>query len=350
MKYAKVFFVGLGGAGQRHLRIFKQLLPEHTEFSAFRATGKTPLLNSDFTVNTGSSLKHFYGLRMFGSLEEGLAHGPDLVVIANPTSLHYETALLAAQHNAHLFVEKPFSHSLEGFETFENTVRDKQLVFFISYQRRFHPWIRKAKDLLSKQVIGKVIHAVFNVASYVPSWHPYEDFHELYACRKDLGGGVLLTEIHELDLCYWFFGRPQSIYAQGGNYSSTPMEVEDTVHLTLHYDGFVVSIHLSFMQKRNRRDFCIAGSEGYLDWTAEGNRLTVESYRDGNKTKVLSDPHLANDDLFVAQASYFLKEFKPSDIMYLDSARATLEMVEAARQSMRERREIPLPPPDRCRS
>ena len=50
MKYKKVLFIGLGGAGQRHLRILKQLLPS-ASFSAFRKTAKTPLLNSDFTVD-----------------------------------------------------------------------------------------------------------------------------------------------------------------------------------------------------------------------------------------------------------------------------------------------------------
>ena len=44
----RVLFVGLGGAGQRHLRIFRSLLPD-IDFYAFRRNKKTPLLNSDFT-------------------------------------------------------------------------------------------------------------------------------------------------------------------------------------------------------------------------------------------------------------------------------------------------------------
>ena len=46
----RILFVGLGGAGQRHLRIFRSLLP-NTDFYAFRRNKKTPLLNSDFTVD-----------------------------------------------------------------------------------------------------------------------------------------------------------------------------------------------------------------------------------------------------------------------------------------------------------
>ena len=50
MDINKILFVGLGGAGQRHLRILKELLPVQTKFSAFRTKRKTPLLNGDFSI------------------------------------------------------------------------------------------------------------------------------------------------------------------------------------------------------------------------------------------------------------------------------------------------------------
>lgn len=65
MSFSKVLFVGLGGAGQRHLRIFRQLLPEATVFSAYRRTGETPLLRSDFTVDEENSVESAYHLQIF---------------------------------------------------------------------------------------------------------------------------------------------------------------------------------------------------------------------------------------------------------------------------------------------
>ena len=56
----KIFFVGLGGAGQRHLRIFKDLLPGSVEYSAYRSTGQTPLLNSDFSIDNENSIDKKY--------------------------------------------------------------------------------------------------------------------------------------------------------------------------------------------------------------------------------------------------------------------------------------------------
>ena len=42
----------------------------------------------------------------------------------------------------------------------------------------------------------------------------------MYAAREDLGGGVILSQIHEMDLIYWFFGLPKAILCRGGKLSS----------------------------------------------------------------------------------------------------------------------------------
>ncbi len=261
----KIFFVGLGGAGQRHLRIFKDLFPGSVEYSAYRSIGRTPLLNLDFSVSTETALEKKYDLTLFNSLEEGLENEPDLIVISTPSSLHFETAKKAAERNINIFIEKPFSHNLDGFSDFENRVLEKNLYFFVSFQRRFHPYLKKIKEIIESGILGKIITANFNVASYVPAWHPYEDYKQLYACRADLGGGVLLTEIHELDLCYWYFGLPDYVSCIGGNYSNIKLDVEDTTHITLEYKDFAVQINLCFMQQHNRRDLYIAGTNGYVE-------------------------------------------------------------------------------------
>lgn len=333
MDINRIFFVGLGGAGQRHLRIFRQLLPQTTEFSAFRSQFKTPLLKGDFSVDKSSTVEEKYNLKLFDTLEEGLDNQPDLIVISTPTAFHLEVAKKAAKNKTNLFIEKPFSNNLVGFEEFEREVLRNELCFFVSFQRRFHFFLRKIKYLISNKVVGEIVSARFNVTSFVPDWHPFENFKELYACRKDLGGGVLLTEIHELDLCCWYFGLPSSVYCLGGNYSGEIMDVEDTVHVTLDYGQFAASIDLSFMLKPNRRGIYIGGTEGYIEWDSRGNTLTVENYVNQEK-EFFSDPNYSNDAMFIAQASYFLSEFEQTDEHYLEATKASLMLVGAAKESM----------------
>ena len=62
--YKCILFLGLGGAGQRHLRILRERLP-NARMIGVRKTGKTPLLNSDFTVNNGATLESEYDIEFF---------------------------------------------------------------------------------------------------------------------------------------------------------------------------------------------------------------------------------------------------------------------------------------------
>ena len=336
----KIFFVGLGGAGQRHLRIFKDLLPASVQFSTYRSTGRTPLLNPDFSVNNTISIKKKYHLTFFNSLEDGLDNNPDLIVISTPSSLHFEVVKKAAERNINIFVEKPFSHNLDGFSDFENLVLEKNLYFFISFQRRFHPYLKRIMEIIKSGMLGKIITANFNVASYVPEWHPYEDYKQLYACRADLGGGVLLTEIHEFDLCYWYFGLPDYVSCVGGNYSDIKLDVEDTTHISLEYHDFAVQVNLCFMQQHKRRDLYISGTNGYVEWSEIGNTFKFITYNEGNE-ELLCDPDYTNDEIFISQAKYFLNEFNKSDNQsYLESAKGSIVIVQAAKESMKTGRKV----------
>lgn len=338
----KILFVGLGGAGQRHARIFRSLLPG-AEFTAYRARRTTPLLHADFSLDGDAEVESRYGLRPFQSLEAALDDHPDLAVIATPTALHMAVARQAAERGIGLFVEKPLSHDLDGVAELREAVARNALPFMVSFQRRFHPLIARARSMIAEGIIGKIVSASFTVASYVPAWHPYEDFRSLYAVRRDLGGGVLLTEIHEIDLCAWFFGPPETVYCNSGTFGGVPMDVEDTAQISLRYPDFAVRVDLCFMQRRTGRSFAVAGTDGHLEWSQDGNVLIHEDYLREKRTET-ADPDFPNDAMFLNQARYLFGPFDPAvdTGCYLDAAALSLEIVAAAKRSMTTGRAEPV--------
>ena len=338
MKRSKVLFVGLGGAGQRHLRILKQLLPGDTSFTAFRRTAKTPLLRSDFSVDESNNISDTYGVKIFNDIESAFADNPSLTVISTPTSCHREPLFFALEAGSAVIVEKPWAEDLTGFKEFCKGMLKKELPFLISFQRRYHPLIAKAKQFISAGKIGKPMVASFTVFSDVTTWHGYEDWRTLYAVRKDLGGGVLLTEIHEIDLAYWFFGLPTAVHCTGGNRGPEKLDVEDTVQLSLTYDAFSVQITLCFMQKKRMRHFHIAGTEGALSWNEENNKLILSPFTEAPEE--FTAPSFTNDSMFIAQAEHFLSGWDLKDSKAsLSAAGASLAIVEAARNSMQSGKE-----------
>ncbi len=338
MSYAKVLFIGLGGAGQRHMRILRQLLPTDTQFIAFRRYGRTPLLNPDFTVDSSRALEEAFDLSLFPSLESAFADGPDLTVVATPTSAHRKAMTLALEAGSGIIVEKPWAESLEGFDSFRDAITGKCLPFQISFQRRFHPLIAKARDLVVGGHIGKPVSASFSVYSYVPAWHPYEDWRSLYAVRKELGGGVLLTECHEIDLAYWYFGLPDAVFCTGGNRAAVELDVEDTAQMTLLYADFSVQINLCFLHAKPSRHFHIAGTKGCITCSDNWNKLTFNAF-DAPRTEQVSVPNVGNDSMFVAQARAFLHDWSATDTQNaLAAAGGSLAIIDAARCSMASRR------------
>ena len=311
-----ILFRGLGGAGQRHLRIFSQLLPSVRTIGA-RKTGNTPLLNSNFTVSNSSNLESKYGIEIFSDFEEAYSQNPDLTVIATPTSNHCKDIIYAAERGVDVFVEKPGSVSFKEAKRIIDAVKANEIRFFISYQRRFHPMIEKYNEIRSNVDLGKIVSIKVDVNSYVPDWHPYEDFRELYACKKDLGGGVLRTEIHEIDLINWFFGPPKTISAKGGCYGPYDLDVEDTINLKLDYDSFVATINLCFMNKKQNREIFIQSEYGSVLLDFLKNRLVVEN----NKTNDIKnyDYSIENDRMFELQALYFLNKFDEYKNDYVDA-------------------------------
>jgi predicted dehydrogenase len=337
VSFSKVLFIGLGGAGQRHLRIFRQLLPPCTVFSAYRSSSATPLLRSDFSVDEHNTVERAYGLKTYDSLKSAFASSPDLTVISTPTAFHRQPMLMAMEAGSGVLVEKPWAENLDGFTDFADGMRTKELPFLISFQRRFHPLISRACQIVKSGTIGRPISASFTVYSHVPSWHQYEDWHNLYAVRKDFGGGVLLTEIHEVDLAYWFFGVPDVVFCVGGNRGTEKIEVEDTVQMTLLYQHFSVQITLCFMHKKTSRTFQIAGTEGDIVWNEEGNKLTVNPFP-GN-VEIYAEPSYSNDTMFIAQGNFFLHSWTKYDTNEsLRAAEVSLAIVDAARRSIRSKR------------
>jgi len=330
--FKHILFIGLGGAGQRHLRIFSELCPK-AKFSAYRRTSKTPLLNSDFSVDNNHSLEEKYNLEFYSNMADAFKSKPDLTVISTPTSTHLEPMMLAAKSGSSVLVEKPWSDSLKKFKEFKNIVLEKELDFHISFQRRFHPMLSRAHELLSQNYIGNIMAASFTVYSNVPFWHPYENWKNLYAVRSDLGGGVLLTEIHEIDLICWFFGLPLSVFCSGGNRSSESLEVEDTVQMMLLYSNFSVQLTLCFMHEHTKRNFHIAGSNGEILWDDKSNTLSARTYHEG--LEKFSDSDFSDGDMFVKQAKCFLEKWSSAKtISSLESASSTMSIVEAAKKSM----------------
>lgn len=306
----RVLFVGLGGIGQRHLRNVRALLGDRVAVDAYRVRREQAVLDDQLRVVQGVTLEERYGVQVFSELDLALEQGPDVVFITNPSSLHVPVARRAAEANAHLFIEKPLSHSLEGVEELAEVVERRGLVAFVAYQLRRHPGFRRLQQRLEQRSIGRLLSVRADVGEYLPGFHPYEDYRRMYASQRALGGGVTLSQIHELDYLIALFGRPRRAFSMGGKVSELEVDVDDLSSSLIEFrrpDGgrLIAELHQDFFQRPTSRSCVVVGERGRLEWSLSERRFRHWGV-DGSLIEEEDYGAFPRNQAFAEELDYFL--------------------------------------------
>ena len=265
-----VLFAGLGSAGRRHLRNYAALQKEAgAEAPAvLYRTGRGPAGTAALQPLPDAPAGAVTETR----LAAALAHGPRAAVIANPTSLHVETALACASAGCGLLVEKPLSHATDGLDELERVVASRGLVAVVGFMFRFHPTLRQVHAWLADGAVGRVVLAEARWGEYLPGWHPAEDHRSGYSARRDLGGGPVHTLSHPLDYLRWLLGAAEEgdvahVQAVTAQRAGLGIETEDVAAATLTFEGgAVATVGLDFAARPPRHDLYVVGSEGSVRW------------------------------------------------------------------------------------
>jgi predicted dehydrogenase len=285
---------GLGSMGRRHLRNLVQL--GERDIVLFR-TGHSTLPDDELS-----------GYLVETDLAAALARRPDAVIVSNPTALHLDVAIPAAQAGCHLLIEKPVSHNLDRVGELEAAVARGGGRVLVGFQFRFHPGLRTAERLLEEDAIGRPLSVRAHWGEYLPGWHPWEDFHQSYSARADLGGGVVLTLSHPFDYLRWLLGEVAALWAMTGTLGNLGLEVEDTAEVGLRFgSGCLGSVHLDYLQRPPEHHLEIVGEEGTIRWNNSDG--AVQLFRSSGQTweTYSAPPGFERNELFLAELRHFLE-------------------------------------------
>jgi predicted dehydrogenase len=252
----KFLISGLGSIGRRH---FRNLFALGERDIVLHRTHRATLPDDELT-----------GFPVETDLAAALAQHPHALIVANPTALHLEVAIPAAEAGCHILMEKPISNSLERVDELESALQHGGGQLLTGFQFRFHPGLRQVKQWLEAGVIGEPLSTRAHWGEYLPNWHPWEDYTQGYAARPDLGGGVVLTLSHPLDYLRWLLGEVKAVWAFTSN-RGLGMPVEDSAEIGLRFtnngnDGCLGSLHLDYNQRPPSHTLEITGRQGRIVW------------------------------------------------------------------------------------
>jgi predicted dehydrogenase len=343
----RVLFCGLGGIGQRHLRNLRSLLGEQLEVHAYRVRRQRHKLQDNLSIEANADLETDYAIIVHTDLASAMAVRPEAVFVCNPSSLHTEIALAAARAGAHVFMEKPVSNTMEGLDELAEVVASRKLVCYVGYNFRFHPGLQRIKALLDEHFFGNILSVQAEVGEYLPGWHKYEDYRQMYASRADQGGGVILSQIHEMDLIYWYFGLPKTILCRGGKLSNLEIDVEDTATSLMQYEGvlgrFPIHLHQDFVQRPPVRTFKIAGDRGSVKINMIESSMHIYGEQ-GEELEALDFTGFQRNDMFLQQTRHFLDCIRRGEKPQVDlhDGVQSLRLALAARESLASGAEVQL--------
>lgn len=325
----KFLICGLGSIGQRHFRNLKSLGVH--DIAVFRTgRGQTDFVNRFIAEHKPV---------VFTDLAEALVTKPNAVFVANPTACHIETALSAARSGCDLFIEKPLSDTWFGVTELQNEVNQRGLITYVAYNLRFHPLLVKIKQWLGdEERFGKVISFHAEMAERVTDWHPWENYRTSYACRRDLGGGVVLTQSHETDYLHWLFGSVNRVCAIGGCLGDLGIEVEDVAKVLIRFkSGVVGSLDIDYLKRPPKRSLEVVTTQGRVFWDYFGKVLSFMPLDTKESKLMINEPGgFERNFTFAEETQDFIKCIKKRmpTMNPLDQGLEVLKIILKIRESL----------------
>ncbi len=251
-----ILVVGCGSIGRRHLRVLRTY---DVNFLGGVDTRPDRLDQANEEVQLDAR---------YNNIKEALKDTKyDAVFIATPPHIHTEIAQFAAEFGCHLFIEKPLAMNENGLEELYSTCKQNSVICYTAYCYRFIPSVENLRKKLEQRVVGNIFSVRLHISSYLPDWHPWEDYRTFYMAKKEEGGGALLDESHGIDLIRWLFGEVDWIHAYVGNVSELEITSDDiSVMFMGMQSGVLVEAHFDLLGRTPRIGVEVIGSNGTLIW------------------------------------------------------------------------------------
>lgn len=294
----KIGIVGLGRIGKVHLFNIQQLISGASVIAACSRSEKSLEYAKKHSVKG-----------LFTSFDDMLSEGGiDAVIIASPTSLHFEHLKLAIAAGKHIFCEKPIDLSIENVKEIKSLLDANPVKFMVGFNRRYDPNVLKIKKELNEGRLG-ALQSV-KIISRDPGPPPMEFI-------KTSGGLFLDMAIHDFDLArYLMNSEITEVYSTASIFGDLPLETVDDVDTAVTILKFKNKGFATIENSRNST----YGYDQRIEVFGEKGLLSAQNKSDDSV-------YFANNSGFhrPKPVGFFIERYKESYINILDSFVQCLE-------------------------
>jgi predicted dehydrogenase len=157
----------------------------------------------------------------------------DAIIVATPTSTHYELALAALEAGKDVLCEKPLAATVSECDELVAAAAEGDRILFTGHTFLFNPAVLRMRALIEEGALGRLVYAHAARTGLGP-------------IRQDVNALWDLAP-HDLAILFFLFGaEPATVSATGQSFLREG--VEDVVFAQLRFgDGGLAGIHVSWL-------------------------------------------------------------------------------------------------------
>jgi len=287
--------VGIMGAGMMGMA--------HAQ--AYRAAGAQIVGVTDADGGRAADLTARFGGEVYPSLAALAAAGLDAVSVCLPHNLHVAAARLAAEHHAHVLMEKPLANTLAEAQQIVDVCEGAGVKLMVGFIQRFLTGVQQLRTQVGDGTFGRIGLAVEYLAAggawpVVPPW---------YRQRAAAGGGIMMIgNIHTIDRLRWLLGSEVETVYGAVQQIGPEGDVEDIGSAMIRYasgaQATVIGVRSPLATHRRRWTLELYGEHAEASLALQQtNAQTLETITaEGLRTVSVpaEDPFLAEIREFVA--------------------------------------------------
>jgi predicted dehydrogenase len=188
--------VGLGYAGEQHLKIF------------VRVPGVEPVALASLEEDRLGELGGRYGVPdLYTSWEELVARDDlDIVSIGAPNNLHAPIAIAALEGGRHVLCEKPLARNGAEAQRIVSAARKADRAVHIAFTQRERGDVQALKRHIEEGNLGRIYHAkaTWMRRNGIPGMGGW------FTSKELAGGGPLIDlGVHMIDMAIYLMGEPE---------------------------------------------------------------------------------------------------------------------------------------------
>lgn len=183
----------------------------------------------------------------------------DMVSICTPPFLHREMSVEALQRGISVMCEKPIAATTEDAEAIAAAAAGSDAKLMVAYCHRWHPPIKKVKQLIDAGALGRPL--LYRCA--FAGWVEFATNHR--ASKAMAGGGALMDNgSHAVDIYQFLLGKVKNVSCRAGTMVQQ-METDDVGLLVFEGEsGCIGEVLVGYSLPGDHTEFKIVGEKGVI--------------------------------------------------------------------------------------